>query len=182
MKYKTLIVASLCLLGSVIASAPTSAQSSDGVMTESHIQRIKQNCKAASRTIQQIHANDGPLRANRGEAYNSMSTKLMTPLNSRLIVNKLDASALVKTTAQYDKTLGDFRENYRKYDNQVSTVLAIDCVKQPVRFYDNVAEARQLRSIVHGNITKLHDLIADYANSFTTFQTQFSSGRAKGDE
>jgi hypothetical protein len=105
----------------------------------------------------------------------------MTPLNSRLIVNKLDASALVKATAQYDKTLSEFRENYRKYDNQMSAVLTIDCIKQPVRFYDSVAEARQLRSIVHGSVVKLHDLIIGYGDSFTVFKTQFNSDAAKGE-
>lgn len=182
MKYKILIVAGVSLFATTASTSIVSAQSNNEAMTDSHIQHIKQNCKAALRTIQQIHANDGPLRANRGEAYNSMSTKLMTPLNSRLIVNKLDASSLVKTTAQYDKTLNDFRENYRKYDNQMSTVLTIDCVKQPVRFYDNVAQARQLRSVVHGNVTKLHDLITDYETSFTAFQTKFTNGQAKGEE
>lgn len=183
MKRQSLIVAGTILFCSLMSVIPVSAQTTDtATMTDSHIQIIKQNCKAASRTIQQIHANDGPLRVNRGQAYDSISTKLMTPLNSRLIVNKLDASSLVKTTAQYDKVLSEFRENYRKYDNQMSSVLTIDCVKQPVRFYDAVSEARQLRSVVHGNVTKLHDLIADYGNSFTTFQTQFTSDQAKGSQ
>lgn len=182
MKHRSLIILTLSVLGALSIVLPAHAQSSGAAMTDSHIQIIKQNCKAASRAIQQIHANDGPLRVNRGQAYDSISTKLMTPLNSRLIVNKLDASALVKTTAQYDKVLGEFRENYRKYDNQMSSVLGIDCVRQPVRFYDAVTTARQLRSVVHGNVAKLHDLIGDYGSSFTTFRAQFSSGQAKGEQ
>lgn len=175
MKLSTLLVSAAALVSVAVISTPVFAQTSSeapAVMTDTHIQRIKQNCKAATRTIQQIHANDGPLRVNRGQIYDSMSSKLMTPLNSRLIVNKLDASSMVKITAQYSNTLTDFRESYKSYDNQMSDVLEIDCIRQPVRFYDEVAEARKLRGIVHANVVKLHTLITEYGDAFSNFRTQ----------
>lgn len=178
-------VTTLILLSGLLAFANVStsfAQADGAVMTDSHIQRIKQNCRSATNTIQQIHTNDGPLRVNRGQVYDSLSSKLMTPLNSRLILNKLDASALVKLTAQYDKTLNEFRDNYKNYDNQMSNVLTIDCTKQPVRFYDAVAEARRLRGVVYSNVTKLSTIIKEYGDAFTTFRTQFNSGQDKGDQ
>ncbi len=162
-------------------SMPVAAQTADTTMTDAHIQRIKQNCRAASRTMQQIHVNDGPLRVNRGQVYDSISTKLMAPLSSRLIVNKFDASALVKVTTQYDKALTDFRESYKKYDNKMSSVLEIDCVKQPVSFYDAVAEVRQLRAAVHGHVVKMQALIDEYSVSFNAFRSEFNTGKPKGD-
>lgn len=182
MKHHFISVGVLAVLGLLFVSAPVGAQSASdgGIMTDAHIQRIKQNCRAASRTIQQMHVNDGPLRVNRGQVYDSVSSKLMTPLNSRLIVNKLDASSLVKLTAQYDKALTDFRESYKKYDNQVSNVLKIDCAKQPVSFYDAVAEARKQRGTVHGHVVRLHELIKEYGTAFGTFRERFDNGQAKG--
>lgn len=184
MKYYFVSAGAIALLALVSTNMPVAAQSADdgAAMTDAHIQRIKQNCRAASRTIQQMHVNDGPLRVNRGQVYDSMSTKLMTPLNSRLIVNKLDASSLVKLTAQYDKTLTDFRESYKKYDNQVSNVLKIDCTKQPVSFYDAVAEARKQRTTVHGHVVRLHELIKEYGTALGTFRERFDSGSAKGSD
>lgn len=182
MKIRTLVISLVGALVVSMWSTPVLAQSDEkpAVMTDSHIQRIKQNCKAATRTIQQIHANDGPLRVNRGQVYDSLMTKLMTPLNSRLIVNKLDASSMVKTTARYSETLAAFRENYKKYDNQMSAVLELDCVKQPVRFYDAVTDARQLRGVVHGDVLKLHAYIIEYGDAFGGFRTQFNEGKVKG--
>lgn len=179
-KLSVIVVAVALALSLVATSVHAQSAEAPDVMTDGHIERIKQNCRSALRTIQNIHTNDGPLRVNRGQVYDSMSSKLMTPLNSRLIINKLDASSMVKITAQYDKTLTDFRENYKKYDNQMSRVLEIDCVKQPVRFYDNVTEARQLRSVVHSNVIRLHALINEYGTAFNTFRTQFNEGNAKG--
>lgn len=167
------------LFGAVASMHSVSAQEA---MTETHIQRIQQNCTEAKRTIQQLHASDGPLRVNRGQAYEYISTKLMTPLNSRLIVNKLDASALVKVTAQYDKALTDFRSHYRDYDNQMSRTLSIDCKRQPVTFYDAVAKARELREKVHVSVTSLHSFVAEYEKAFGVFRTEFKEGRAKGEE
>lgn len=179
MKRTLLFGLALAVLTATVSLQPVAAQEA---MTETHIQRIQQSCTQAKRTIQQLHASDGPLRVNRGQAYEYISTKLMTPLNSRLIVNKLDASALVKVTAQYDKALTEFRSNYRDYDNQMSQVLLIDCKRQPVTFYDAVAKARELRTKVHASVTSLHTYVADYEKEFGIFRTEFKEGRAKGEE
>lgn len=152
-------------------------------MTDAHVERIQANCNAAQRTLQQLHASDGPLRVNRGQIYDSISTKLMTRLNSRLALNKLDASVLVKITSQYDKALSAFRSNYKLYDNQMSAVLSIDCRKQPVAFYDAVTKARQLRGSVHGDVTDMRRLIVEYQKAFDAFHLQFKSNvTAKGNE
>ena len=180
MKKRLIIVASIIMATQLGSNVPVGAQS-DMPMTDEHIQRIKQNCRSAMRTLQQLHVNDGPLRVNRGQAYDSVSTKLMAPLNSRLTANKLDASSMVKITAQYDKTLTDFRESYKKYDNQMTSVLKINCVKQPVTFYDAVTLARERRADVHNHVVRLHELIREYGGQFSDFRTQFNTGNIKGE-
>ncbi len=165
-------------------SAPVQAQdgASGSVMTDSHIQRIKQNCRAAARTIQQIHVNDGPLRVNRGQVYDSILSKLITPFNSRLILNKYDASSLVKIAAQYDKALTAFRDHYKKYDDQMSAVLRIDCVKQPVSFYDAVVEARKRRTEVNDEAMKIHGYITDYGQDVIDLRNRVLSPQNQGDD
>ena len=182
MKSRFILAGIAAVMALTTIAAPVLAQAPEAprTMTDSHIERIKQNCRSAMRIIQHIHTNDGPLRVNRGQVYDSLSSKLMTPLNSRLTMNKLDASDLVRLTAQYEKTLTDFRESYKTYDNQMARVLTLDCVKQPVRFYDSVAEARQLRGTVHGHVVRLHELIDEYEAAFGTFRTQLREGNAKG--
>ncbi len=179
MKRRILIASIAGIVALTASPVPVGAQQNEHAMTDSHIQRIKQNCSSAKRTIQQLHTNDGPLRVNRGQVYASISSRLMTPLNSRLIVNKLDASSLVKISAQYDTALSAFIDTYIKYDNQMTTVLSIDCVKQPIKFYDAVALARERRVEVHTNVAKLHELIVEYDKECDIFRTQFTNDTTK---
>jgi hypothetical protein len=178
MKKRLFMMIGLTLASIVLPFASVSAQQTPGMsdeMTDTHIQRIQANCGDALRTIQQLHTNDAPLRVDRGQVFDSISTKLMARLNGRLVLNKLDGSSLVKITAQYDKTLGDFRKNYKQYDDQMSIVLTINCTKQPVTFYDNVGKARDLRTKLHANVVSLNHLVGDYEKAFDVFRSQFKS-------
>lgn len=170
----------IAVLGVSFVVRPVEAQQADiPVMTDAHMQRIQQNCGDALRTIQQIHASDGPLRVNRGQLYESISNKLMAGMNGRLTAHKADASSLVKLTAQYDKILVEFRVNYKKYDDQMSSVLTINCRKQPVAFYDEVAKARALRKVVNTNVNDLNQLIRDYEKSFDAVRAQIKASDGK---
>lgn len=180
MKRHIVVALVIAVIGVSFAFQTAAAQQADpAVMTDAHMQRIQQNCGDALRTIQQIHTNDGPLRVNRGQLYESISNKLMAGMNGRLTANKADASALVKITAQYEKTLVEFRTNYKKYDDQMSSVLTINCRKQPIAFYDAVAKARALRKVANTNVNDLNQLIHDYEKAFDGVHAQLKAAEGK---
>lgn len=173
MKKPLIVAAMIAAAGAAVfgATSIVSAQQSTQ-MTDAHMQRIQQNCGEALSTIQRLHTNDGPLRVNRGQSYDSISTKLMSRMNSRLALNKLDGSSLVKITAKYDQELAAFRTNYKKYDDQMSNILQIDCRRQPVSFYDAVNKARELREQVHQNTVILNKYIIEYETEFIAIKDQ----------
>jgi len=145
----------------------------DSPMTEAQIQRIKSNCVEAQSTLYQLHASDALLRVNRGQLYESMSTKLMEPFDSWLTVNSFNASELVSVAADYNDKLTEFRTNYRQYEEAMSKTLDIKCTNQPVAFYDSVGDTREKRSKVHESTLALHKLIGDYKKAFDAFSKDF---------
>ena len=138
-------------------------------MTEAHIERIRANCIEAQTTLTQLHTSDAGLRVNRGQIYESISTKLMAPLNSRITLNKLDGATLVTITATYENQLTDFRTKYQQYEESMSKILKLDCQKQPVAFYDGVGETRELRKYVHDSSVALQKTIQEYKTEFEVF-------------
>jgi hypothetical protein len=142
-------------------------------MTEAQIQRIRSNCVEAQSTLYQLHASDALLRVNRGQLYESMSTKLMEPFDSRLTLNSFNPSDLVSIAANYDAKLTEFRTDYQQYEEAMSRTLAMNCTNQPVAFYDSVADTRSKRTKVHDATLVLHQLIADYKNAFEAFAKNF---------
>lgn len=142
-------------------------------MSEAHIERIRSNCTDVKATLSQLHASDGLLRVNRGQIYDSISTKLMATFNSRASLNRLDATQLVTVASLYERELAAFRTDYKAYEQQMSDILKIDCTKQPVAFYDAIAQARDKRIKVHQHVVALTKQINDYKAAFDAFEKQY---------
>lgn len=163
------IVSTLFIL--VIGVVPVFAQSAT-VMTDQHVARIKSNCQLALTTLGQIHTNDAPSYINRNQTYYSISDKLMSPLNARLILNHYDVTTLVQDESVYNNDLQKFRDAYKNYDDLMSSVLRVDCTKEPVSFYDQVTAARDARQAVHDDASTLTADINKYKADVHTFELQ----------
>lgn len=146
-------------------------------MTDAQIARIRLNCVSAKNTIAQLHASDALLRVNRGQIYESMTTKLMARFNDRASSNHYDISGLTLAIQNYNAMLTSFRTDYQVYEEQLSSVLNIDCTKEPVAFYDAVSLARTQRSQVHIDITRLNQYIDDYDTVLNVFINSEVTGK-----
>jgi hypothetical protein len=163
------IVFGAVLLGAVASFSIASAQ--DTPMTDAQINQIKTSCLSTKDTLAQLHANDALLRVNRGQMYESMATKLMSRFNDRVDSNHLNSKYLASVTQDYNTALTTFRGDYQLYEESLSSALKIDCTKEPVSFYDAVADARTKRAQVHTDVLKLHQYIDQYKTAFDEFVT-----------
>lgn len=145
-------------------------------MIEEHIARIRSNCVEAQSTLNRLHTSDALLRVNRGQLYELISTKLMAPFNSRVALNRLDGTELTAAAVNYERELIAFRANYKLYEESMSRALKINCVNQPVAFYDNVGDARSKRKAVHASTVKLNDLIEKYRDQFEALAKTLPEG------
>lgn len=180
MKSVLLSLTVLIAMSFVLTSVPALAQSQG--MTDEHIARIKSNCQDALGTLGRIHANDAPMYINRNQTYFSISDKLMARLNSRLTLNRYDATELVKVASKYNEVLSKFRTAYKQYDDTMAEALRIDCRRQPVSFYDKVAETRNARQKVNEAVGQLKAYIDQYREGVQQFKVQhmdeFTGGRS----
>lgn len=164
----------LALVSAVTILAATQTQAQESTpMTNEHIERVRDNCQAAQTVLSKLRASDALLRVNRGQLYELLSTKLMARMNSRLAINRLDASRLIVSTANFDRTLTEFRTRYQAYKDQMSSTLRVDCYNQPVEFYQSVKKSRELRQAVHESVIDLGRYINEYGDEFKAFQDNF---------
>lgn len=166
------VISVLCAVAFIGTIHAQSASMSDG-----QIARIRASCVGAKSTLAQLHASDALLRVNRGQIYESMSTKLMSRFNDRASSNHYDISGLLSATQNYGTMLTTFRADYQTYEEQLSNALNIDCTKEPVAFYDAVSLARTLRSQVHVDVTRLHQYIDDYDTVLNVFINSEVTGK-----
>lgn len=142
-------------------------------LSEEHKARIRTSCVTAKNTLTQLHVSDALLRVNRGQIYESMTTKLMSRFNSRVDSNRANVKDLSATTNSYGTALTKFRADYQLYEEQLSVALRTDCTKDPEGFYNAVASARAKRTQVHNDVVILHQYIDEYKSTFETFVTAF---------
>lgn len=170
------------VLSIVLAIARVPVVSAETAMSDAHVEKIRTNCVSTQNTLNRLHAADALLRVNRGQAYESISVKLMASMNSRIALNRLDGRDMLNIAVTYEKELADFRTSYQTYEQNMTQLLKIDCVKQPVTFYDKVAVVRQQRVSVHDHVVKLHQYIWDYKTAFDVFSIQFKTQAKQASE
>lgn len=144
-------------------------------MTDQQIELIRNSCSSTKITLNQLHSSDALLRVNRGQIYESMSTKLMDKFNSRISGAGINNSNLASITTSYGTILDTFRTDYITYEKQLTTAINIDCSKQPVAFYDAIDLARTERNQVHDDVIKLNQSIDQYQVAIIQFGTDYQS-------
>lgn len=166
MKRFLVIIAGILAVSSI---STLSVNAADVEMTPGHVARIRANCVEAQSVLQRVHVSDALLRVNRGQLYEQMTTKLMSPLNSRISLNRLDGTELSLTSSDYERQLDSFRKAYMDYEETMSDALAINCADKPVSFYDLVTETRNKREKVHQETLQLNRIISRYGVQFDAF-------------
>jgi len=171
-------VLTLLMSGSNVYAVDDSAL----LLSDQQIAMVRHNCVPAQAGLERIHATDGLLRVNLVQQFESISSRLMTPMNGRIAVNKLDGIELAKTTVDFNKEINTFRTRYQDYEQTVASAIQINCADQPVDFYDTVVSARNKRSSVRESFVKLQGYVKQYSDQFSVFSaklqmTQKSGGR-----
>lgn len=169
--YKRLIL--LCAVALTLTGPVVRAEdASPLLLTDEHIALIRTNCVSVQSGLQRIHASDGLLRFNLGQRYETIATRFMAPMNSRIALNRLDNVAMTQTTAEFNDTMREFSTNYQQYEQTMSKAIEMNCVDQPVAFYDMISLARSHRASVYDSVTKLSGLLKQYGDQFATFKAQ----------
>lgn len=161
----------LMLSFSLFMTTITTAQAEP--LSDRQRSKIQAECAQIKGSLSQLHASDALLRVNRGQTYESLSSRLMNPFNARLNASGLDSKAMTTHTTQYTAALTSFRAQYISYEKKLSEALRIDCRKDAGSFYTAVLEARELRQDVHKDVEKLHSIIDDYGTSVSDFLLNF---------
>jgi len=170
-------ILAVCLMLTVILSGVTIIRvaAETTPMTAGQIDQIRNNCVSAKNTLSQLHASDALLRVNRGQIFESMSTKLMDRFNSRVANNGYNNTGLISVSRSYGAMLDTFRLDYKTYEEHLSTAINVDCWNQPAAFYDAVATARTLRNVVHADVVKLNQYIDQYKSAIDQFEQDYQT-------
>lgn len=157
-------ITSLVFAGGIFAVV---ARAETPLLTAEQQTIISQNCVASQTVLQRIQHNDAASRINRGQIYETLFSRLMTPLNTRATSNGYNNSAavLVDTTKLYQLDLERFKNHYKDYDNAIAAALRVKCKNKPAEFYSYIEKARVERQNLSSDVGNLARLIEQYKNN-----------------
>lgn len=130
-------------------------------------QKVSFDCTILRDNLKTIHENDGVTRVNIGQNYESLLTKLMIPLNTKLTQELYDNSELVGITSKYNDALNEFKDDYKTYEDKFKLFLRKDCNQgETTAYYKGLQEVKKLRIKTFESNQKLRDLVNDYYSNF----------------
>jgi len=164
------LVIGLLLVGLVCGGSVAYAEDTAATLTDSDLARIRLNCTAVQTSLGRIHESDALARVNLGQQYETISTKLMAPFNSRVALNRLDGVAVTQTTVEFNNKLDEFRTLYQQYEQTLLRAIQLKCTDQPVTFYDTLNLARTHRAAVREAVVSLGGLVKQYGTEVQTLR------------
>ncbi len=129
---------------------------------DKRIELLTANCANIQSTISQLRTSDALLRVNIGQAYNGISAQLMSRLNSRLAINRIDSSEFTEITSRFEGERKQFSQNYSDYEGKLSSLAKADCRKNPVNYYAKLSSARDARMQLAVTTKTLEGIMGEY--------------------
>lgn len=167
------------LLGLVVPTQMVHAQSTrEALMTEAHVERIRQNCTRAQATLERLDRNnDRPLRVNRGQMYNHLLDGLMVPLNNRMALNGFNNVEQARIVVVYRDKIAKFGAAFRDYSTAMKAATTMNCQDQPVAFYDAVVALREKRQQLHRATQEVNQEAINYQTAAREFTRQLEAAQ-----
>ena len=159
-------ILSLALVFCLLALAPRVSAQSVPNLSDQKLQQIRENCVADQSILQRLQASDVATRVSRGQVYASLLSNLIGPFNSRVSLNRYDASELTAETAQLQKDFNNFKSDYSQYATNFSAMLSVKCESKPADFYDDLQTTRELRAKLASDVSALDQHFNDYSAAF----------------
>lgn len=173
MTHRIFAVAAILFIATGVVYLGVQSVQAQATLSEEQRERIRTNCVTIKNTLNQLKVSDALLRVNRGQIYESMSSKLMDNFNARVSNNNLDNRGLVAVSSGYDSALNNFRSDYQAYERQLSSAIRIDCSQDPDAFHFAIENTRALRQEVNDDVQRLHEYIDDYRAAVNDFRLNF---------
>ncbi len=169
---KKLSFVAIVLVFAFVFNKTTHAQTTE--LTPEKQTIIEQSCVSAQTVLQRIQHNDAATRVNRGQGYETLVSRLMTPLNSRATSRGYNdsASLMVDTTKRYQQGLENFKDHYKAYDDAISASLKVKCKQEPAKFYGYIEEARRQRQNLASDVGNLSGLIGEYRENVVKLRSE----------
>lgn len=121
---------------------------------------IVDHCESIKDSLKNVQKQDARTRVYLGGRYETILSKLIMPLNIRLIENSLSSAELVENQSGFAERKTKFSDDYISYQQGLEELVTMDCKNEPEKFYDKLVEVREKRNTVSKDVAEMRKLIS----------------------
>lgn len=123
---------------------------------------IIDHCAEIKDDLKKVQKDDSRARIYLGGRFETVNSKFVIPLNTRLVENSLSTPELVENQNDLTKAKTTFVSDFIDYQKELESLVNIDCKSEPENFYQTLEKARQKREIVKKDVAKIRGLLATH--------------------
>ena len=144
------MVMSLCLVGAA------------GATTKKQDAAIVDHCDTIRESLKKVQKDDARIRVFLGGRYEMILTKFIVPLNMRLVENSLSNADLVENQNEFAEAKTVFMNDYIGYQQELESLVGMDCKSEPGKFYEQLTKVRQKRKTIRQDTMRIRSLISTH--------------------
>ncbi|MBQ3263819.1 hypothetical protein IJH06_01775 [Candidatus Saccharibacteria bacterium] len=123
---------------------------------------IMERCNAVKNALRVVQREDSRVRFYLGRYYETILTKFVTPLNTRLAANTMLSTEFTANQNDLAKTRANFVIDYIEYQKGLEELATMDCQDNPSGFYAKLTRVRERRAVVADDVVRMQDLIDEH--------------------
>lgn len=154
---KKAFILALVMLGAVALAAPLI--NNTFALSDEQKQVISGECDTIHQILQALQKTDAKTRVKLGYTYETILSKYMIPLSSRLAKNSIANSEFVDIQSAFKDAKQSFSDDFIVYQKNLENLVAFNCTENPSEFYDKLQTLRSDREKVRQDTLKLSNLI-----------------------
>ena len=155
---KIILSLSLIVMPLIIAGSATA-------LSDAQRQVIAGECDTIHRVLESLQKTDSKTRVKLGYYYETILSKFMIPLNSRLVKNSISNSELINIQTEFKEAKQNFSDDFVAYQKNLEALLGMNCNGDPDAFYEKIVSVRSDRAKVRQDTVKLKDLITKHRDA-----------------
>ncbi|MBR3246611.1 hypothetical protein IKF87_01875 [Candidatus Saccharibacteria bacterium] len=144
------VMMSLCLVNVV------------GATTKKQDAAIVDHCDTIRESLKKVQKDDARIRVFLGGRYEMILTKFIVPLNMRLVENSLSNADLVENQNEFAEAKTVFMNDYIGYQQELESLVGMDCKSEPGKFYEQLTKVRQKRKTIRQDTMRIRSLISTH--------------------
>ena len=167
--YSLLLAALIVVFSSSTASAIK--------LDENRIGAISQNCSIIKERLRRIESAGAKSRVYLGTQYESVYSGLMTNFSLRLMRNGIANQDIAAQQAAFQSERERFRNDFVGYSQELQSLIAMDCKKEPEKFYNQLEITRAKREDITKSIHRMDELIIKHRKSILDMRSELIKGK-----